>query len=729
MDARALRLPAMATHRRRRTRAAVAVAVVVATVALVAAQFADASDAAQQRVDRMAVALTTALDASVDDATSTLTTARGLFVNDREPTPADFRAFFAATAPAPATGDRRLPDMTFVRRSDDARRYVVALGTDPSEPLLDIDVGASATHRAAADAARDSGGPALTGWVAPLALADTGAARIDRVTTVYLPVYRTGRVPSTTAARRAALVGWTSTRIDAPTLFAAADVAPTAGDDVTLYAGTPSADTFVHTARTDAAVTGPRLRATRTVTVGSREWTVVVTGPDSSALVATPLSGFLLVLALVLATIVGTRLVTHGSNRGTDRAHHEPGASHHTQPATTPTDQPGKASAPATDASDKDMARVSRELRVPLNGMLGLATLMLYDELNAEQRERLLTLQQSGHHLLAILDGVCDNQARTDRYAMAPFRLTAVIDHVVAAYTPAAVDKDLSLRRHVDPGLGLLLGDASQLRRVLQHLVANALAYTDRGSVDVIAELVDRTDAHITIRLAVHDTGVGMQPDVQRRLRAPFDADDEPVSWDHREQGIGLAICRQIVGRMGGTVEVLSTHEQGTTISCTIDLRGVGHNAEPDRVSGTAPPSTPRMESAASPVAILLAEDDDINQVVAQGMLEQLGYAVDIASDGIEAVDSLRRRSYDLVLMDCGMPRLDGFATTAHIRTMEGAARHTPIIAMTAATLDSDRQRCVAVGMDDYLSKPVTIDALADALRRAGLAPAGAPGQ
>lgn len=180
---------------------------------------------------------------------------------------------------------------------------------------------------------------------------------------------------------------------------------------------------------------------------------------------------------------------------------------------------------------------------------------------------------------------------------------------------------------------------------------------------------------------------------------------------------------------MGGTVEVLSTHSQGTTITCTIDQRVAGHNTEPDGVDGTAQPPMPRTQSNAAPAAVLLAEDDDINQVVAQGMLEQLGYTVDIASDGIEAVDTLRRRSYDVVLMDCGMPRLDGFATTAHIRTMEGDGHHTPIIAMTAAALDSDRQRCLAVGMDDYLAKPVTIDALADALRRAGLTPAGATGK
>jgi CheY-like chemotaxis protein len=129
------------------------------------------------------------------------------------------------------------------------------------------------------------------------------------------------------------------------------------------------------------------------------------------------------------------------------------------------------------------------------------------------------------------------------------------------------------------------------------------------------------------------------------------------------------------------------------------------------------------VSSEPSHATVLLVEDDDINQVVAQGMLEQLGYTVDVAADGIEAVEALRRRSYDVVLMDCGMPRLDGYSTTAHVRATETTGRHMPIIAMTAAALASDRQRCLDAGMDDYLSKPVTIEALAAALQRAGVTP------
>lgn len=382
----------------------------------------------------------------------------------------------------------------------------------------------------------------------------------------------------------------------------------------------------------------------------------------------------------------------------------------------------------ADEIRDAYVASVSRELRTPLNGVLGIATLMLYDDLTNEQRRRLLKLREAGQHLLAVLDGRRDRAARADRLAdpgVAPFRPSAVVSQVVASFAAAAAAKGITLREQVDHGVGLLLGDASQLRRVLQHLVDNAVTFTERGGVDVSVELVDRTGDTCTIRVAVHDTGVGLDAEVQRRLLAPVDPDDAP--WAGGSSGLGLAICQQIIGRMGGTLHVVSSHRRGTTISWTVDLPAAGPQLQPEHaVHEPQPHATPPPSGACpaeqSDATVLLVEDDDINQLVARGMLAQLGHDADTAVDGVEAVKMLRRRSYELVLMDCGLPRLDGYETTRYVRAMESGVRHTTIVAMTAAADAADRQRCLAVGMDDHLAKPVTIDALADVLRAAGLA-------
>lgn len=741
MDARALRLSTTAAHRRRRARAAVPIAVLIGTAALISAAAAAGGRAVQRDVDRTATAITESFEASVNDATALLTAARGLFHIASAPTSQELTGFLAsATDEADVADGRHLPDVTFVRATRGTGRYVVALATAASETLLDVDVGTIATHRAAADAARDTGLPAATGWIARLSDPARDQSETGRVATLYVPVYRTGRVPATIAARRASIAGWTTTRLDAGTLFAEAGITPDADHDVTLYAGEPSAATLVQTSRDDQGPAAPRVTATRSLAVGGHEWTVVATGRNAAAVVVTPLSGFLLVVALALVMVAGDRRTSSHLRRPEQPRDDDAAAAAESAGSPPATTRPQPSALPPTTTADEPdasrefsdraagayAARVSHELRTPLNGVIGLTTLMLDDERSPIQRERLLTLREAGQHLLAIVDDLRDTRARMDgpnNPGVGPFRLGAVTDQVVAAYAKAADDKGLSLRTQIDQRFGLMIGDASQLRRMLQHLVDNAIAFTEHGSVEVVAELADRTGDRCTIRIAVGDTGPGLDPDVRRRLLAPHDPTVDPAPWAPGTNGLGLAICRQIVDRFDGTLDVQVTPGRGTTISCTFNLQVAGNGVESVADRRDARPPTRRPALGTSPVAVLLVEDDDINQVVARGLLEQLGYAVDIAADGIEAVDTLRRRPFDVVLMDCGMPRLDGYATTRHVRAMEGDGRHTPIIAMTAAALHGDEQRCLDAGMDDYLPKPVTIDALAAALQRAGLAP------
>ena len=376
------------------------------------------------------------------------------------------------------------------------------------------------------------------------------------------------------------------------------------------------------------------------------------------------------------------------------------------------------------------LANMSHEIRTPLNGVIGLATLMLDDELSPKQQERLVTLREAGQHLLTLLNDILDfSKMEAGRLSLehVPFSIATVIDQVTALYASTAHDRGLRLHRVVDAELPPVTGDPARLRQGLQNLVGNALKFTEHGAVEVRADLLDNDGDHCTVGIAVRDTGIGISPDAMGGIFEVFRQAATSTNRIYGGSGLGLAICKQIVERMGGTLQVDSIEGRGSTFAFDVRLpvadtedlaageRGAGHDLSAPAVADPAA----RPEKQLTGASLLLVEDNVINQQVALGMLAKLGYSADVAADGIEALDALRRARYDVVLMDCQMPRLDGYETTAHVRAMEGDERHTPIIAMTAAALRGDRERCMAAGMDDYISKPVTLDELADAIRRA----------
>jgi CheY-like chemotaxis protein len=263
--------------------------------------------------------------------------------------------------------------------------------------------------------------------------------------------------------------------------------------------------------------------------------------------------------------------------------------------------------------------------------------------------------------------------------------------------------------------------DPVRVRQVLTNLIGNAVKFTEAGTVSVrMSHEGDRA------RLEVADTGIGITPDVVGRLFEPFSQADGSTTRRFGGTGLGLAICHQLVALLGGDIGVDSVPGAGSTFWCTFDAPVV----DPVALDCADPDVVADGSAIAGAGTVLLVEDNELNQLVASNLLEKLGYRVDVASDGLHGLALFRERTYDAVLMDCQMPVMDGFEATKRIRRLDAGRRHTPVIAMTAAAMSGDRERCLAAGMDDYVAKPVSTEALVGALRRCGcrpLAPGPAP--
>jgi CheY-like chemotaxis protein len=301
-----------------------------------------------------------------------------------------------------------------------------------------------------------------------------------------------------------------------------------------------------------------------------------------------------------------------------------------------------------------------------------------------------------------------------------PLDLRHLVQEVVAVFRAPAQSKGLHLDAYVDPAVPPVLeGDSLRLRQVLLNLAGNALKFTERGAVEVRVAVVEESAQGVLLRLEVRDTGIGIAPEAQTRLFAPFTQADSSTTRRYGGTGLGLAIAKQLVELMGGTIGVQSAVGQGSTFWLTLRLaRGADGAGRP---AGTAITPAEADAEVGRRGRILVAEDNAINRLVAVGMLESLGYAVQAVETGRQAVEVVRAESYDLVLMDLHMPELDGFAATAAIRQQEQAAgqkRCLPIVALTADALPADVEKSRAVGIDDYLTKPLTVERLAAVVER-----------
>lgn len=348
------------------------------------------------------------------------------------------------------------------------------------------------------------------------------------------------------------------------------------------------------------------------------------------------------------------------------------------------------------------IANMSHELRTPMNGVLGLLQVLRGTELDGGQRETTELAENSARSLLTVLNDLLDiSQVDAGRLKILaePFSLGKELDRVGTLLTGRAEEAGIALRWSIDEAVpARLVGDCDRLRQVVINLTSNALKFTKRGEVRIVATEVGRTEARSTIRVEIRDTGMGIAPEMMERIFEPFVQVDDSSARRFGGTGLGLAISRELVGLMGGRIGGESRPGVGSTFWVEIPL-GYSLAWEERAVAETVP------ELAG--FTVLVVEDNAVNRMVARKLLERTGCRTVVAEDGEQCLARLREGGVDLVLMDVQMPGMSGLEVTREIRRLEGDGPRVPIVALTASSMVGDREACLAAGMDDYLAKPI----------------------
>ena len=376
----------------------------------------------------------------------------------------------------------------------------------------------------------------------------------------------------------------------------------------------------------------------------------------------------------------------------------------------------------ANEAKSKFLANMSHEIRTPMNGVLGMVNLLLDGELTLSQRGFAQNIKISADALLSIINDILDFskiEAGKMTFEMINFELHDTLEHMVELMTMQAREKELALRFSIKQGTYTrLFGDPTRLKQVLLNLMSNAIKFTPQGKVSLEISQICEREEEVELLFSVRDTGIGISEEAQRKLFQSFSQADPSTTRRFGGTGLGLAICHKLVELMGGTIEVTSSPGNGSNFSFSLSFAKQPADAIPQPINKTQSPSFPVLPDG---FRMLLAEDGKVNQIVAFQILKKLGYTTDIVCNGLEAVEAWVKNKYDIILMDCHMPDMDGYEATKRIRELEAEQNLKPaqIIAMTASAMTGDRELCLASGMDDYTTKPVDGHALGTALKKA----------
>lgn len=371
----------------------------------------------------------------------------------------------------------------------------------------------------------------------------------------------------------------------------------------------------------------------------------------------------------------------------------------------------------ANHAKSEFLTNMSHEIRTPLNGVLGMMRLLQHSSLTAEQSQYVRLAISSGESLLTVINDILDfSRISAGKLVIdhRGFDLRHLVEEVADLLRSRSADKGIEIDvAYPDQVPTAVVGDAARIRQVLINLVGNAVKFTERGYVELSVGFQRGSENRGVFLIAVRDTGIGIPEQQLGEIFEKFTQVDDSLTRRHRGTGLGLAISRQLVELMGGRISVTSRPDVGSTFSFTLPL-SLGAAPEPATQPETAPVAPQEKHSDAR---VLLVEDDPVNQIVASKVLKLFGCSVDIASNGREALDMLAEQPYDIVFMDARMPIMDGYEATGEIRRREHDKR-TPIVAITAHALEGAREKCLAAGMDDYVSKPLTPESIWEALAR-----------
>lgn len=354
------------------------------------------------------------------------------------------------------------------------------------------------------------------------------------------------------------------------------------------------------------------------------------------------------------------------------------------------------------------LANISHEIRTPMNGILGMSHLLLDEPLTKKAQEKIKLIQRSGDVLLEIINDVLDfSKLEAGKVTLDPhpFSVHQIIDNSLSLFKSQLSSKEVSLSAEIDPNIEKWVeGDSLRINQVITNLVNNASKFTKKGSIVIKASRVVGTQK---IKFSVIDTGIGIPQESLSKLFKVFSQVDSSTTRLYGGSGLGLSICKNLVELMGGTIQVDSKIGSGSTFSFEAVL--------PPSETAPSLSAMDEVQKQTQVLKVLVVDDIEINRIIAREFLIKLGHEVEEASSGVEAIEALKEQSFDVVLMDCQMPEMDGFQATAYIRRLP-LLKNVKIIALTASAMEEDIRKCFNAGMDDFLSKPLKLSRLAQAL-------------